>query len=75
VRLPNGEHAQPRHCAPNTTEALVVPIDRAGQNIVEITAAERPGEITAINNRDLGGYRRHSRPFAGVADIRRTASR
>jgi hypothetical protein len=52
VRLPNGE-TRNLTLAPNTTEALVVPIDRAGQNIVEITAAERTGEITAINNRAM----------------------
>jgi hypothetical protein len=52
VRLPNGE-TRNLTLAPNTTEALVVPIDRAGQNIVEITAAERAGEITTINNRAM----------------------
>ncbi len=52
IRLPNGEE-RTLTLAPNTTESLVVPIERAGQNIVEITAAERAGEITAINNRAM----------------------
>ena len=52
IRLPNGEQRN-IDIAPNTTDSIVVPIDRAGQNIIEITAAEGPGEITAVNNRTL----------------------
>lgn len=52
IRLPNGD-VRRLEIAPNTTDSIVVAIDRAGQNIVEITAAERDGEITAINNRAL----------------------
>jgi len=52
IRLPNGD-VQNTAVAPNETQAIVVPIDRAGQNIVEISAAERPGEITTVNNRAM----------------------
>ena len=52
IRLPNGE-TQNLTLAPNTTGQIVVPIDRAGQNVVEIAAAERPDEITLVNNRAL----------------------
>jgi uncharacterized membrane protein len=52
IRLPNGE-TRTMTIAPNTPESLVIPIERAGQNVVEITAAERPGEITPINNRAM----------------------
>lgn len=52
IRLPNGD-VQNTAVAPNQTQAMVVPIDRAGQNIVEISAAERPGEITTVNNRAM----------------------
>ena len=52
VRFPNGDERQ-LSLPPNSTEALVVPIDRAGQNIVEITAAPAANEITLVNNRAL----------------------
>ena len=52
IRLPNGD-VQNATVPPNETQAIVVPIERAGQNIVEISAAEKPGEITTVNNRAM----------------------
>jgi hypothetical protein len=52
IRFPNGEERK-LELVPNTTDSIVVPIERAGQNIVEIAAAAVPGEITTVNNRVL----------------------
>ncbi|MBL8790596.1 MAG: hypothetical protein JNM45_08860 [Rhizobiales bacterium] len=52
IRLPNGD-VQNTAVPPNTTQAIVVPIERAGQNIVEIAAAQKEGEITTVNNRAM----------------------
>ena len=52
VRLPNGEERK-LSVPPNAEQSLSFAIDRAGQNVVEITAAARDGEITLTNNRAL----------------------
>ncbi len=52
VRLPNGEE-RVLSLAPNASESIVVPIDRAGPNVVEFKAAEAANEITTANNSTL----------------------
>jgi hypothetical protein len=52
IRLPDGEQ-RAIDVLPNATESIVVPVARAGQNIVEISAAPRDNEITLANNRAL----------------------
>ncbi|MCA0432750.1 MAG: hypothetical protein LCH46_05750 [Proteobacteria bacterium] len=52
IRLPNGDERQ-ISVMPNSEESINVTLDRAGQNIIEIAAAAREGEITLSNNRAL----------------------
>ena len=47
----NGKVAVEALAAPGTDLTLLLPIDRGGRNVVELSVPERPGELTARNNR------------------------
>jgi hypothetical protein len=52
IRMPNGE-VQDFEVPVNTAQTIEVPIEHAGQNLLQIEAAARSSEVTLINNKAL----------------------
>ena len=60
---------------PGREHRIAVPIERGGPSVIEITAEERPGEVSTLNNTRRRHGERRARPAARAAGLRASRTR